>query len=159
VLHPYPEFYTARGNEYDAENNDSLVLKIAGGHASFLFSGDIQEEAEEDILHIGKWLQSDVIKVPHHGGKTSAHGPFFEAVSPEIAVISAGRENPFGHPHQQTLDLLRDIRVFTTQGSGAVKIAEAERGLKTETFQEFQIKKTSSASEELLNYKKLFTVW
>ena len=156
ILHPYPEFYTARGNEYDAENNDSLVLKIAGKHTSFLFSGDIQDEAEEDILHIGTWLQSDVIKVPHHGGKTSAYGPFFETVSPEIAVISAGRENPFGHPHQQTLDVLRDIRVFTTPESGAVRIAEAESGLKTETFQDFQLKKTNSLREELLNYKKLF---
>ena len=159
ILHPYPEFYTVRGNEYDAENNDSLVLKISGKHTSFLFSGDIQDEAEEDILHVGKWLQSDVIKVPHHGGKTSAHGPFFEAVSPEIAVISAGRENPFGHPHQQTLDVLRDVRIFTTPESGAVRIAEADSGLKTETFQDFQLKKTNSVSEELLNYKKLFAVW
>jgi competence protein ComEC len=159
ILHPYPEFYIARGNEYDAENNDSLVLKIAGEHASFLFSGDIQDEAEEDILHIGKWLQSDVIKVPHHGGKTSAYEPFFETVSPEIAVISAGRENPFGHPHQQTLDVLKDIRVFTTPESGAVRITEAGSCLKAETFQEFQLKKTSSVSEELLNYKKLFAVW
>ncbi|TFG36206.1 MAG: MBL fold metallo-hydrolase [Nitrospirales bacterium] len=159
ILHPYPEFYTTRGNEYDAENNDSLVLKISGTHASFLFSGDIQDEAEEDILHIGKWLQSDVIKVPHHGGRTSAHGPFIEAVSPEIAVISAGRENSFGHPHQQTLDVLSDIRVFTTPESGAVRIAEADSGLKTETFQDFQLKKTNSLSEELLNYKKLFAVW
>jgi len=160
ILHPYPEFYTVRGNEYDAENNDSLVLKISGKHTSFLFSGDIQDEAEEDILHVGKWLQSDVIKVPHHGGKTSAHGPFFEAVSPEIAVISAGRENPFGHPHQQTLDVLRDVRIFTTPESGAVRIAEkADSGMKTETFQDFQLKKTNSLSEELLNYKKLFAVW
>jgi competence protein ComEC len=159
ILHPYPEFYTTRGNEYDAENNDSLVLKIAGKHTSFLFSGDIQDEAEEDILHIGTWLQSDVIKVPHHGGKTSAHEPFFEAASPEIAVISAGRENPFGHPHQQTLDVLKDIRVFTTSESGAIRITEAESGLKAETFQDCQLKRTNSASEELMNYKKLFAVW
>ncbi len=159
ILHPYAEFYTARGNVYDAENNDSLVLKIAGEHTSFLFSGDIQDEAEEDILHIGTWLQSEVIKVPHHGGKTSAYGPFFEAVSPEIAVISAGRENPFGHPHQQTFDVLRDVRVFTTPERGAVRIAEADSGLKTETFQDFQLKKTNSLREELLNYKKLFAVW
>jgi competence protein ComEC len=159
VLHPYPEFYTVRGNEFDAENNDSLVLKISGGRASFLFSGDIQEEAEEDILHIGRWLQSDVLKVPHHGAKTSAYEPFLEAVSPEIAVISAGRENPFGHPHQQTLDVLRDIRVFTTPVNGAVSIAEAASGLRAETCQDFQLKKANSLSEELLNYKKLFAVW
>ena len=133
--------------------------RSAGKHTSFLFSGDIQEEAEEDILHIGTWLQSDVIKVPHHGGKTSAHEAFFETVSPEIAVISAGRENSFGHPHQQTLDVLRDVRVFTTPESGAVRVAEAESGLKTETFQDFQLKKTNALREELLNYKKLFAVW
>jgi competence protein ComEC len=76
VLHPYAEFYTMQGNEYNAANNDSLVLKIEGDHASFLFTGDIEEEAEENILHLGKWIKSDVIKVPHHGGKTSAYRPF-----------------------------------------------------------------------------------
>jgi competence protein ComEC len=137
ILHPYPEFYTARGNEYDAENNDSLVLKISGEHTSFLFSGDIQEEAEEDILHIGTWLQSDVIKVPHHGGRTSAHEAFFETVSPAIAVISAGRENPFGHPHQQTLDIL-GMSGLTTAENRAVRGIEAGKRTEEETLQDFQ---------------------
>ena len=82
VLHPYPEFYTARGNEYDAENNDSLVLKIAGRAYLVSFSGDIQDEAEEDILHIGTWLQSDVIKVPAPRGKDVCTWTLFLKQSP-----------------------------------------------------------------------------
>ncbi len=106
ILHPYPEFYTMYGNEYVAANNDSLLLKLKGNSKSFLFTGDVEEEAEKDILNLRSWLKSDVIKVPHHGGKTSSYESFFKAVSPDIAVISVGRDNTFGHPHKETLDAL-----------------------------------------------------
>ncbi len=91
VLHPYPEFYTMYGNDYVEANNSSLVVKIKGRNKSFIFPGDVEEEAEEDLLSLGDWLNSDVIKIPHHGGKTSAYKPFFETVCPEVAVISSGR--------------------------------------------------------------------
>jgi len=70
ILHPYKEFYIMEDNKYDEANNSSLVLKLEGKTRSFLFSGDVEEEAEENIAHLGKWLKSDVIKVPHHGGKS-----------------------------------------------------------------------------------------
>ncbi|MDP1758977.1 MAG: ComEC/Rec2 family competence protein, partial [Thermodesulfovibrionales bacterium] len=67
VFHPYREFYTMNGDSDNGGNDSSLVLKIEGRNKSFLFTGDIEEEAEEDIIHLGKWLKSDVVKVPHHG--------------------------------------------------------------------------------------------
>ncbi len=76
ILHPYPEFYTMYGDEYVAANNDSLLLKLKGNSKSFLFSGDVEEEAEKDLLNLRSWLKSDVIKVPHHGGKTSSYESF-----------------------------------------------------------------------------------
>jgi competence protein ComEC len=159
IFHPYPEFYSFSGNEYVGANNDSLVIKIKGGKASFLFAGDVEEETEKDLLHIGPWLRSNVIKVPHHGGKTSAYKPFLESVSPEIAVISLGRDNAFGHPHSEMLYALNGVRIFRTDNNGAVKIWESRNGLKIKTFRDFPLEKTGSFDTELRNIKRLFQIW
>jgi competence protein ComEC len=159
IFHPYPEFYSLSGNEYVGANNDSLVLRIAGSNSSFLFAGDIEEEAEENLSSLGNFLGSDVIKVPHHGGKTSAYKPFFELVSPEVAVISIGRNNAFGHPHDEMIDTLQGIRIFRTDTDGAVKIQESAHGLKIKTFKDFQLERTGSFTAELQNIKRLFQTW
>jgi competence protein ComEC len=159
IFHPYPEFYSLSGNEYVGANNDSLVIKIEGRYRSFLFTGDVEEEAEEDLSSLGKLLRSDVIKVPHHGGKTSIYKPFFEFVSPEVAVISLGKDNAFGHPHQETLDALQEIRVFRTDIDGAIKIRESEKGLEIKMYKGFQFEKARSLSDEIKNLKLLFEKW
>jgi competence protein ComEC len=159
ALHPYPEFYTMERGDYVSENNDSLVLKIEGNNLSFLFAGDIEEEAEENILHLGNWVKSTIIKVPHHGGKTSAWGPFFKTASPDIAVISAGRDNSFGHPHQEMLDILQGTRVYRTDIDGAVKISESGKGIDIKTYGQFQLKEAKSWSDEMKNFSLLFETW
>ncbi|HKZ56648.1 MAG TPA: MBL fold metallo-hydrolase [Thermodesulfovibrionales bacterium] len=159
VLHPYPEFYTMYGNDYVEANNSSLVVKIKGRNKSFLFPGDVEEEAEEDLISLGDWLNSDVIKVPHHGGKTSAYKPFFKSVSPEVAVISSGRYNSFGHPHKETLDALQGVSIFRTDTDGAVKIQESEKGLEIKTYKDFQFEQTKSFIKETENIKRVFMVW
>jgi competence protein ComEC len=159
VFHPYSEFYTMYGNDYVGANNDSLVIKIEGRNKSFIFPGDVEEEAEEDLLSLGKWLKSDVIKVPHHGGKTSAYKPFLELVSPEVAVISSGRDNSFGHPHQETLDALQGVSIFRTDIDGAIKIKESEKGLEIKTYKDSQFVKSRSFQTEIENIKKVFMVW
>ncbi|RJQ38270.1 MAG: DNA internalization-related competence protein ComEC/Rec2 [Nitrospiraceae bacterium] len=159
VLHPYKEFYTM-GSDSDIGGNDSsLVLKVEGRNKSFLFTGDIEEEAQEDIIHLGKWLKSDVIKVPHHGGKTSAHEFFFDAILPEIAVISAGRDNAFGHPHQDTLEMLEAAKIYRTDMNGAVKITEKDGRLEVKTYEDFRFSKTKTFAGEMRNIKRLFEVW
>ncbi len=159
ALHPYKEFYTLEGDEYNEENNSSLVLKIDGKEKSFLFAGDIEEEAEEDISHLGQWLKSDAIKIPHHGGKTSASACFLNAVSPQIAVISAGRDNAFGHPHEETLDMLGNTKIYRTDIDGAIKITEKDGGLVVKTYKDFQFEKTRNFKGELRNIKRLFEAW
>ncbi|MBI5188893.1 MAG: DNA internalization-related competence protein ComEC/Rec2 [Nitrospirae bacterium] len=159
VFHPYPEFYTMYGDEYIDANNDSLVLKIEGRNKSFLFTGDIEEEAEEDIVHLSRWLKSDVIKVPHHGSKVSAYEPFLKAVSPKFAVISTGRDNPFGHPHEEILDTLRGAKIFRTDLDGAIKIRESAKGLEIKTYKDFQFKRARSFRDEVKNIKRLFEKW
>lgn len=159
VLHPYKEFYSLYGSEYDEENNSSLVLKITGRKLSFLFSGDIEQEAEENMSHIGKWLASDVIKVPHHGSRTSLSDVFLFKVSPSIAVISVGRDNQFGHPSPLTLEKLEGTKIFRTDIDGAVKISETVKGFETKTFKGFVFEKADSFDREMKNIKRLFSVW
>jgi competence protein ComEC len=159
VFHPYPEFYTLYRNENIEADNNSLVMKIEGKNESFLFTGDIEEEAEEDVVHLGKWLKSNVIKVPHHGSKTSAYKPFFEAVSPDVAIISVGRDNPFGHPHKETLEALNGSKIFRTDLDGAIKISESEKVLEIKTYKDFQFQQAKSLGEEIGNFKRLLETW
>ncbi|MDI6744830.1 MAG: DNA internalization-related competence protein ComEC/Rec2 [Thermodesulfovibrionales bacterium] len=159
ALHPYKEFYTLHGGGHSEDNNSSLVLRIDGKNKSFLFTGDIEEEAQEDIIHLGKWLKSDVVKVPHHGGRTSVYKPFYDAVSPEIAVISVGRDNSFGHPHQETLEMLEGAKIYRTDMNGAVKITEKNGRLEVKTYRDFRFSKTKTFAGEMENIERLFSVW
>jgi competence protein ComEC len=148
-----------QGNEYVAANNDSLVVRIDDSKSSFLFPGDIEYEAEEDMLLLGKWLASDVIKVPHHGGRTSAYQPFLNAVNCDIAVISAERGNPFGHPHPETLDALTGKKVLRTDAEGAIKIERKGHGYDIKTYAEFQFQKADGLGGEIENFRRLFRKW
>ena len=159
VFHPYPEFYTMYGGDHAEANNDSLVLKIKGRNRSFLFTGDVGKEAKEDLINLDMWLKSDAIKIPHQGSRTSAYEPFFEAVSPEVAVISVGRFNVFGHPHEEMLELLEKMKTFRTDLDGAIKIRESEKGLEIKTYKDFRFKKAGSLREEMRNIKRLFETW
>jgi competence protein ComEC len=91
------------------------------GH-SFLFTGDAPAEVEE--LAAQRLIQSDVLKVSHHGSRTSSSEAFLEAVRPRLAVVSAGRRNSFGHPHRETIEKLEThkIPLVRTDQAGAVKI-------------------------------------
>ncbi|MBI4689293.1 MAG: ComEC/Rec2 family competence protein, partial [Nitrospirae bacterium] len=158
VFHPYKGFYTYAENESASENNYSLVVKITG-KKSFLFTGDVEEEAEEDMAHLNRWLKSDVIKVPHHGGRTSANQNFLNVVSSEIAVISVGKNNPYGHPHASTIEMLGNAKICRTDRDGAVKISEKDGQLEVKTYKDFQFAKTGNLNGEIRNLKRLFEVW
>ncbi len=159
VLHPYKGFYTFGDNEAAEENNDSLVVRVAGRKKSFLFTGDIAEEAEEDMRHLGGWLKSDVIKVAHHGSRTSSSEAFLENVSPEIGVICVGRNNRYGHPHAETLGRLQGILLYRTDRDGAVKVTETADGLSVKTYRDFAFERTRSLGGEWRNIKRLFMKW
>ena len=159
VLHPYDGFYTMHSGDSD-ENNDSLVLKIQGNKNSFLFAGDIEEEPQEELSHLQRYIKSTVLKFPHHGSRSSASEAFLNTVSPEIAVISVGRKNSYGHPHSETLDMLSRVKIFRTDIDGAVGIRELSGGrLDVKTWKDMQLVEALSVKEELMNFKKLFLVW
>jgi len=159
ILHPYKGFYTIRSGN-DAENNQSVVLRIAGKKLSVLFTGDISSEAEEDILHLGRHLKSVALKVPHHGSRRSLTEDFLQQVKPDIAVISAGRNNMFGHPHADTLSRLAETKIYRTDRDGAVCVSEdADGTIKIRTWEEMRLKEAKKAEDEFLNIKRLFELW
>ena len=98
VLNPHPE--PRRGTGSDS-NNNGVVVRVVYGGVSFLLTADIEAETEERLLQGGMFLKSSVLKVPHHGSKTSSTRPLLSAVSPVAAVISASADNPYGHPHTE----------------------------------------------------------
>lgn len=104
IFHPSKELI-----KENALNNNSIVLKLNYKNFSVLFTGDIEEIAEKEILKRYKNLNSTVLKVAHHGSKTSSTLEFLNAVKPKIALIGVGEENNFGHPSDITLENLSSI--------------------------------------------------
>jgi competence protein ComEC len=120
VLAPCPDETPDRG-----PNDNSLVVRMTYGRRSLLFVGDAEAEEERDLLALGAArLHADVLKVGHHGSRTSSSAAFIAAVSPRDAVISAGVRNRFGHPHPRTLRTLADagVHVFRTDQDGEVSV-------------------------------------
>lgn len=106
-------------------NNNSLVFKINYKKFSILFTGDIEEIAEKKILEENKnTLKSTILKVAHHGSKTSTTSEFLKAVNPQYALIGVGKNNKFGHPSENTLKKMkeRNIRVYRTDELGEITI-------------------------------------
>ena len=105
-------------------NNDSLALRIAYGSRAFLLAGDMERPMEARLLSVGRPIRADVLKVGHHGSRTSTIQPFLDAVSPSIAIISAGYENSFGHPSAEVVDRLkaRHSALLRTDFDGLVTV-------------------------------------
>lgn len=105
-------------------NDTSIVLRAMYDHHGILFTGDIEERAERMILATGAAVSADVLKVPHHGSRTSSSTGFLLAVHPELAIISTGRGNRYGHPHHEVTDRYRHlgIPVRLTAEEGRVTI-------------------------------------
>lgn len=97
--------------EYEDTNNTSIVLKVQHGQNSFLLTGDAEADAELDILDEGFDVSATVLKVGHHGSDTSTCYPWLREVQPEYGVISCGKDNDYGHPHEEPLSRLRDAEV------------------------------------------------
>jgi competence protein ComEC len=124
VLSPPPEYVPTR-----SANNDSLVLRIAYGQRSVLLAGDMERPME--ALLLDRPIHADVLKVGHHGSKTSTMQPFLDAVAPSIAVISVGTGNSFGHPNPDVTARLEDrhAAILRTDHDGLVTIRTDGRTL------------------------------
>ena len=118
-------------------NDASVVVRVVYGNASFLLTGDVFRDGERWLLGAGHTLDSDVLKVAHHGSDTSSSAPFLSAVSPRAAVISAGQDNRFGHPDPEVVERLKELipdsRIFRTYESGTVTFETDGRSLNVKT--------------------------
>lgn len=114
--------FAPNSEAYEDTNDYSVVVKLRYGSTSFLFTGDAGFESEEEMLEMGYDLRADVLKVGHHGSKYSTSMKFLQAVKPQIAVISVGKDNQYGHPATETLQRLRQagVKIYRTDESGTI---------------------------------------
>ncbi len=102
--------------EYRELNNYSIGIKLTYNNCTFLLAGDAENQSEQEMLKSGIDLSADVLKISHHGSEYSSCAAFLDAVKPEYAVISVGKDNDYGHPHTATLQALKDrgIKLYRT---------------------------------------------
>ncbi len=131
VLYP---FEVLAGQRVEDLNNSSVVTRLKYRDFSVLFCGDISQNLEDDLISNFNF-QVNILKVPHHGSKTSLSDKFLEVVSPEVAVISVGK-NKFGHPAGEVLNKLKNTRILRTDVDGTIEIASDGQSyeIKTEKF-------------------------
>lgn len=125
ILHPQEKLIAE-----NSINNNSIVFKLEYKSFSILFTGDIENIAEEVILSKNINLKADILKVAHHGSKTSSSQRFIEAVSPKIALIGVGKNNMFGHPNREVIERLQSYgtKIYRTDECGEISITVNNRG-------------------------------
>ncbi len=129
ILNPPTELFEGTSDDVD---NSGVVLRLTWGKVSFLLTADIRQEAELELIKQRANLRSTVLKVAHHGSKTSTYPQFLAAADPEIAVISVGADNRFGHPSPEVvnrlIDRLGEDKVYRTDRDGTIEfITDGER--------------------------------
>lgn len=110
--------------EGEIGNASSMILDLQYGEFDMLFTGDLEKEGEEMVTESGNLRDYDVLKVGHHGSKNATSEAFLEQVKPEIALVSAGKDNSYGHPALETIERLENVgcKVYSTQQCGAITI-------------------------------------
>ncbi len=126
ILHCWPEAI-----DLGRTNDSSIVLRIDYGETSFLFTGDAEDWAEYMMIDAGVNLKADVLKVSHHGSYTASTDEFLAAVQPEYAVISCGKNNEYGHPHQVILNRLitQNCKILRTDERGTIIFTSDEKNI------------------------------
>jgi competence protein ComEC len=127
----------ANGRAVTSGNDDSVVLRLAYGSISILLAADIEQNAEESLVISNANLKSDILKVPHHGSRTSSTDAFVDAVNPRVAVISVGERSRFGHPHASVVNryLERGIKLLQTGRDGMVTVTTEGSSIDVTTYQ------------------------
>lgn len=109
----------------EERNDDSIVLRMDFGLNSFLFLGDVGFQKEKDFIFDQENIDVDFLKVAHHGSKNSSSSDFLKKATPQAAIISVGKDNPYGHPSQETLERLKEsgAKIFRTDQGGTIAVA------------------------------------
>ena len=119
-----------------SRNNDSIVLRFQLGDRALLLTGDIESAGETGMLQARENLRADVVKVAHHGSKTSSTQPLIAAVQSRFAVVSVGQTSIFGHPSKEVVERWKTsgAQVLTTGQSGTITVTTDGRNLNLETY-------------------------
>jgi len=128
--------HAVSGANIQQKNEVSSVVQVCYGQHSFLFTGDLEKNGEQAIVASGNNLASTVLKVGHHGARTSSTVDFLQSVAPEYAVISVGKNNRFGHPHADTVSRLmnKTSKIYRTDEHGAIVFQTDGKKIAVETF-------------------------
>lgn len=121
ILSPFEDL---EGRVFKDSNNTSIIIKLLFGENSFLFCGDASKSIENKLIDKNIDINANTLKVGHHGSKNSTSEEFLKKVSPDLAVISVGLDNTYGHPNPEVLALLEkyDIKLLRTDQDGDIKI-------------------------------------
>jgi competence protein ComEC len=162
VLHPGKMFRSKEKKAYAAENDRSMVVRIAVHDRTLLFTGDIGKGGEKALLRQGENVKCDLLKVPHHGSRSSSSMELLEAARPSFAVVTAGRGNPYHHPSGDVLERYETIgsRILRTDRDGALFIEIDDAGLRTTRWNDLELMRVDdirhiSLEREKENWKKL----
>ena len=127
------KLYFLQTKEYDNENDNSNVIYIELDGYKFMFMGDSGIEKEKDILDKYNISDIDVLKVGHHGSKTSSDKKFIDEIKPKYSIISVGKNNRYGHPNKEVLDTLNDSKIYRTDQDGSIMFKIKKDKLQIET--------------------------
>src|SRR5690606_38851361 len=122
----------------EQDNEESISLKLTYGEVTFIFTGDASAKDELRMLHGSVDIDADILHLGHHGSNTSTHPTFLEAVSPSIAIYSAGKDNSYGHPHKEVVDLIQGsgIQLYGTDVHGTILVTTDGKTFDIQTKQE-----------------------
>ena len=127
------DLYFLQTNDYDNENDNSNVVYTKINNYKFMFMGDASITTEQEILNIYDLPNIDVLKVGHHGSKTSSSEDFIKNIKPKYSVISVGKNNRYGHPNKEVLENLKETKIYRTDLDGSIMFKIKNNKLKVET--------------------------
>ena len=127
------KLYFLNNKDYSNENDNSSVIYTELNNHKFLFMGDASVEVQEDLIEKYNLQDIDVLKVGHHGSKTSSSKNFINEIKPKYSIISVGKNNRYGHPNKEVLDNLNDSKIYRTDKDGSIMFKINNNKLKIET--------------------------
>ena len=127
------KLYFLQTKEYDNENDNSNVIYTEINNYKFMFMGDAGIEKEKDILEKYNISNIDVLKVGHHGSKTSSSKDFINEINPKYSIISIGKNNRYGHPNKEVLENLENSKIYRTDQDGSIMFKIKNYKLRIET--------------------------
>ena len=127
------KLYFINSKDYDNENDSSSVIYSKLNNHNFLFMGDAGAKVEEDLIQKYNLKDIDVLKVGHHGSKTSSGKEFIDEIKPKYSIISVGNNNRYGHPNDSVLNNLANSKIYRTDQDGSILFKIKKNKLKIET--------------------------